>query len=46
MDDIQVIMIVHLSQTSTLALAPYISPQKTHLLYTIDLLALGALMPK
>jgi hypothetical protein len=39
-------MIVHLSQTSILALTPYISPQKMHLLYTIDLPALGAVIPK
>jgi len=46
MEDIQVSMIAHLSQTSTLTLVPYISPQKAHLLYTIELPALGALIPK
>jgi hypothetical protein len=39
-------MIAHLSQTWTLTLFPYISPQKTHLLYTIELPDLGASIPK
>jgi hypothetical protein len=46
MEDIQVSIIAHLSQTWTLTLLPYISPQKTHLLYIIELLVLASLIPK
>jgi hypothetical protein len=37
---------VHLSQTLPFALVAYTLLQKMHLLYTIDLPALGAFIPK
>jgi hypothetical protein len=39
-------MISHLSQTLDFALVAYTVSQKVHLLYTIDLPALGAPIPK
>ena len=46
MDDFQVSMISHLSHTLPFAFAAYTLVQKIHTLYTIDLPALAAPMPK
>lgn len=45
-EDVQVSTISHLSHTCIFALRANISPQKTHVPYTIDLLVRGAPMPK
>src|SRR5919197_5393966 len=46
MEDFQVNMISHLSHTLPFAFVAYIALQNRHLLYTIDLPALGAPIPK